>query len=224
MKTIAYLPFLTASTLEAAQFQNLNFESANTNGLTVVNGDLQGRPDQLIPSWSVGAGATPLTSVLYNARNLPFLESGGPNIFDRFYSVPTLGGSFTLQLYQQGGGPLFIEQQAEIPSGAVALVYTYQGLPFMPSIDGVDLPPPLQIFAETPSTVAVDVTSFSERSGTLRFTAARDVFGNFPGKHDIDNIAFLVPEPSHLQLALLGGAVFGILAVAKRVRRSRAKC
>ena len=95
-----------------------------------------------------------------------------------------------------------------------------RGLPFAASINGIDV---TSEFANPgrPTTRFADISMFSGQNVELKFRTSQTSLSGMTGTHDLDSIAFLVPEASSLALLSVGGLslLAGWLWRTRRARR-----
>jgi len=195
---------LTGTVGLGAEFQNLGFEEASTNNLTVV---YPGNPivgygpaAEFLPGWT-------LEPALHRGGSLePILwldvvpvGGGFASIYD--HNVPygyagMIDGNYELAFWPRFDPqlvPFTISQAGTIASDAVKLTYWSVGS-FDVRING-------QLI------VGGDVSAYAGREVTLSFTTVPP--GAFPPYWLLDNIRFvMIPEPSSAVLLGLGGLVF----------------
>jgi len=227
--TLCFCVVFTTLRSFAAPFQNLGFEDANTSAAVFVGQDLMASPADLVPGWQVFRDGISLDLVGYNQGSVPFFENspGGPLIFDSNYEFRVgvdgpdpIEGRFTFRIHETGRGPSLapsfsIVQRGDIPIDARFLYYTYRHRPFEVTVNGVILTPPSQNSLSRPTTVALDISSFAGQNVELRFRATHPFLPEF-GPHDLDSIAFVIPEASTVVLFS-----FGLLALTARFWRRR---
>lgn len=200
----------------AAPFQNLDFESANTNHLVPCGIDniSSGPLNELLPGWQVKA---PSPGHWLNNQLWLNVFAPGPgffSLFDRNYH-PDLRpidrfpvyGNFSFAM-NPDFGPFSLSQVGDVPVGVSAISFVSYERPvslFIDShaiaLDSVEIP--VEPFVEHPRfQVTADVSEFAGKEVELKF-----VTGN-AGWYGLDNITFLsVPEPSTWALIACGSAV-----------------
>ena len=225
-----HLLFLLIGALEgnAAPFENLDFEQAITNSLTYdrrLNG-LVGSVQDLLRGWQLFQGTNLLTSVGYNLDLLSFFGYQAGSIVGG-ESGRSIQGSYSLSLYIPGRGgtivePFYLSQRGDIPADAKFLAFTYRDLPFAVSINGTQVTPfGIPGGFTSPRTFFVDISRFAGQEVELGFTTIGTPTSGATGSHDLDAIAFLVPEPSAWALLSLGGGALLWFRTQPRLRRSR---
>ncbi|MCI0532226.1 MAG: hypothetical protein L0Y74_09820 [candidate division Zixibacteria bacterium] len=208
MKIVSLMAFFSISTvIHSAPFQNLDFESARTNSLTLSplsTFDYEGPTADLLPGWQLFFDSEPITSVGFNFSADPFLErrvsmisSEGPN---SLLGNP-IEGKYSPVFWP--GEPFSLVQIGEIPLEAQRLEFTYRELPFAVSINGLNLSPAAQNIANSPYGLraTVDISQFAGQNVELKFTTSSGPFGP-SGFHEIDSIRFVPPEPSGTKLRI----------------------
>jgi hypothetical protein len=199
------------TSLQAGAFTNLDFESANTNNLTVMS-DIyySGTTKDLIPGWTLkDKNGVEMTTIFYNSETpggLPhaFLVTDGGLLdpVDGKYAFIMVGGA---------ADPLFLSQTGTIPNDSKYINFTSHDHVSL-SIDGTPLQiNEVQIWVDNPFNPRkfkyqawADITAYAGQEVALSFGS--DSFGCGP-----DNIQFtttVVPEPSTVVLFGLGGLAF----------------
>lgn len=203
----------------AAPFQNLNFDAANTNTLTVQPGPIfrgTGPAEDLLPGWALARGATPQPTL---GLNLSLLSPGYATIISadqsELFDIP-VEGAYALYLVGAPGDleSFSLSQRGELPGDAQLLTLRYSGFPFNLTVDGVDLQPASQ----TSTSQVFDISEFSGQIIDLTLTALGPLMPMEPGTSSIDSIAFIVPEPSIVTLTVLG--IAGLLLSSRARRRA----
>jgi hypothetical protein len=201
---------ISISLARSAPFQNLDFEMARIESLTPVPGfgfEYQGPTEDLLPGWQLFFGTEPRATLGFNLSGDAFddqrvkLVSENPDPNGRRGNP--LEGKYSL-FFWPGLDPQFVlTQTGEIPPDAKSLEFTYRQLPFAFSINGLTLSP-VRFGAPFGETVAMDVSQFAGQTVELKIATSAGPFGP-SGFHELDDIAFVVPEPSVLTLVGIGG-------------------
>jgi hypothetical protein len=228
-KLLRLLPIiLVVATAKGAPFQNMNFESANTNSLMPFPGfgfDYGGPTSDLLPGWQLFLGTQMVTSIGFNLSDDAYGRVGATMVSSEPPYWPPFGApiegkySVAFRVGIVGGGfeQWSIVQQGDVPPDARFLEFRYGELPFAVSVNGVNLSP--SFFPIIPR---VDVSQFAGQTVELRLTTAPGIFGS-GGDHILDAITFVVPEPSVLTLLGVGSCVWVGAVLAKRRRRHRTR-
>ena len=99
----------------------------------------------------------------------------------------------------------YLSQRAEIPAGAQLLTFTYNGRPWIASINGQDVTPTNAFPSVVPTTLMGDISQFAGQTVDLTFRTTPPVpVGGGESAGQIDAIAFVVPEPSTFALFIVG--------------------
>jgi hypothetical protein len=223
------LALVLCAQLNGAVFRNLNFEEANTAAVVPtppkLGGGGTGPTAELLPGWQVFRGGTAVTTVGFNLFTSMFAREGGVSLTGSEF-LPAIAGRFSLDLNVPSEfinpNPLSIGQRGDIPSEVRFLTYTYRDQPFIASINGVDLIRDFQN-AGLPSTSLIDISKFAGQTVDLFFRPARGTTGNQVGRHTIDSIGFVVPEPSTYALMIVGSVFLGARWFRAQFNRKTAK-
>jgi PEP-CTERM motif len=197
--------------LNAAPFQNLDFEQATTNTLTIVpmSSSGFGPISDLLPAWQGFDGNRPLSTIGYNVS----LAYNPVLLFGPEDHVTVISGRYSVLLNSlasaSGGGPT-IAQTGDVPSDAAYLIFDERGQsthPFTVSINGQVLPNVLPPFPS--GSEAFDVSRFDGQTVELRINTDLNQVPGISGGGIIDNIRFIsVPEPTTLGLLFMAGGFF----------------
>ena len=209
---------LWTTTCLGGQFQNLDFDSADTRGIAIGPDGVQrgvAAINELLPGWSLTRGTAPQSTLGLNLNLLTYgygtLVSADRS--DEFgYAVE---GGYALYLVGTPGNqePFALSQRGEIPSDAQWLSYKYGGYAFLLEIDGTTLTPQIH----TTSMEAFDVSPFRGQDVELTLRPTGPLMPTSAGSSFIDTVAFTIPEPSTVALTVLGCA----FVAAEVTRRKR---
>ncbi len=202
--------------IEGAPFQNLGFEEANTNGLSL---GAVGPIAQLLPGWQLFRGNEAFTSIGYDAFEVPRESINDDHVFPR-----PLEGQFSLQLYPDHTLNYFLVQRGTVPADARTLSLTYSGWPWVASINGEDVTPQNRPITFGPFSVSGDVSKFAGQTVDL---VLRTSFSSIPtvgDAYELDAIRFSVPEPCTALMGLAGTALVLAARLLKRRGSSNANC
>ena len=227
------LPVIKA---QAAAFQNLDFDSANTSNLIprVPPGNPpfqnvgSGSPADLIPGWLVLLGTDPYSNLYW--LNLNSVGGALVSIYDRnnFLYVPSVHvpvqGAFSFALWPSSvGPPLSLIQVGDVPAGAQSIHFTSFGAGVQLFVNESLVPliytyGPPGISPDTrAASVEGDVSAYAGQTMELKFTSL-PILGTGANLNGLDGIYFSpVPEPKAWVLFGVGVFSFGI------IRRSRVK-
>ena len=207
MKLVSALALLSvcAALAKAAPFENLGFDLANTNSLTVTPGmglTGTGSAEDLLPGWQLFKGGIPQTTL---GLNLSLLSGGYATLISADqgqYFGWNVEGAYALDLVGSAGNQdLFsLSQRGDIPADAQWLSYRYSGYPFLLTINGTNLQPAQQ----SPNSEAFDISAFRGQTVDLKLTVLGPAMPTEPGSSIIDSVAFTIPEPSTWVLVTLG--------------------
>jgi hypothetical protein len=199
----------------AAPFQNLGFDQARTNTLSPDPGPILrgiGPTEDLLPNWELTRGGIPQPTMGLNLDLLSFgyatLISADQSGFFRF----PVDGAYALRLVGTPGNqePFALSQRGDFPADALFLSYRYSGFEFALTLNGT----PIRPVIETSTLQAFDISQFAGQTVDLQLTAQGPLMPNQAGISYIDSIAFVIPEPSTLALAILGS--LGLFAAHRR--------
>jgi hypothetical protein len=208
---------LGASLAQAAPFENLGFDLANTNTLSPAPGSPlrgTGPTEDLLPAWQLLRGTTPQPTLGFNLSlstlGYATLISADQSDFFGF----NVEGKYALHLVSVPGNvELFtLVQRGEVPAEARILTYKFSGAPLALTVNGADLQP----LADSPSAAAFDISSFAGQTVDLKLTLLGPAMPNEPATTFVDSIAFGIPEPTALALMAMGTLV---LCLGVRLRR-----
>jgi hypothetical protein len=191
--------------VQAAPFENLGFDLANTNRVTVTPGAAfagTGPTEDLLPGWQLFKGTVPQTTL---GLNLSLLSGGYATLISADqgqYFGWTVEGSYALDLFGSAGDqdPFSLSQRGDIPADAQWLCYRYEGYPFLLDINGTEL----QSARQSPNSEAFDISAFRGQTVDLRLTVLGPAMPSEAGYSVVDSIAFTIPEPSTWVLISLG--------------------
>jgi hypothetical protein len=209
---------LTLIPIDAAPFQNLGFDLANTNNLVVDPGSPfhgTGSTQDLLPGWELTKGGVPQTTL---GLNLSLLSLGYATLISydqsQYFGLP-VEGAYGLQLVGSAGNqdPFALSQRGDVPSDTQLLTFRYDGFPFLLSINGTPLTPTTQ----SSTLEAFDVSAFAGQTVDLTLSPLGPAVPTQGGSSYIDSIAFAVPEPAIcVLLALASPAVWWAAARRRR--------
>jgi hypothetical protein len=205
----------------AASFQNLNFDSANTNNIFDSSGagHYAGLMTELMPGWTLVGGTDVAIFVGFN-RSQP--GSGYATIISPTYvnAYPVIGPySFAmLPKYDVQGTfvPYSLSQSGTMPADAKSIHFLSYGAPVQLGVNGSLVP---VAYAQRPSDpawnglipvfdAAADISPYAGQSVELKFTTL--LIPNYQGLNGLDQISFseiAIPEPSTLALLLSGALI-----------------
>jgi uncharacterized delta-60 repeat protein len=177
---------ISAHLLRAASFQNLGFDSANTNNLT---SGFWGKPQNVLPGWTIspaqqtiGVDAITVGSGFVNLSSSPPAEG---RFFLDFFGPPGPGEQWTLS------------QTGDIPEGARQVHFISSDAHVSLTVNGVDVPlvflPRTIDAAHEVNDVFGDVSGFAGQKVNMAFTTEIT-----QGRLDagLDSITFVVPQPA----------------------------
>jgi hypothetical protein len=218
MKTILFSLILLTQPIAAisASFQNLGFDSANTNNLSCfATGsppyvDCRGLANELLPAWQLSYGNNPFTFI--NVNLVATGLGGVASLYDaRQTFLPTFG-MYSLGLYP--GPDIFTHvytpqsliQVGDVPADALSIHFINYGSPFELRANNIMVPliyqygPPTQFPDQRLAQVAGDISQFAGMNVELKFITL-DVPNSVV--NGIDSITFsseAIPEPGILSL------------------------
>ncbi len=208
-----YLVALASSSVNAADFYNLDFDQANTNHLIDPNGfanEKIGTAMDLLPGWSLLVDGSPYTgSVFYKSLrigqpNIEYFPTPGDYAHDYFF---TYGADFS----QPNQHAWSMYQVGTIPAGAWQLL-TFGGATLY--LNGVQQP---RITLDGFNQFVFDVHEWAGMEVKLEFRNFQNPGGPYGGFR-LDIFGFTTPEPSEWALLAVGGA---LTAWAVRHRAAR---
>jgi hypothetical protein len=125
-------------------------------------------------------------------------------------------GKYALYLVGSPGNqdPFSISQRGDVPDDARLLTFQYSGYGFLVTANNKALSATLT----TPTMQAFDISAYSGEAIDLKITALGPLMPTQSGSSFIDSIAFTVPEPSSLLLAVIGLSGT-LLALWRRIPR-----
>ena len=204
----------------AAPFQNLGFEEANTNSLVFLPGGFFsvegiGPISDLLPGWQLFLNTNQVTILGFNHYVTTAFENRHSLVNTN--ARPSMEGRYMLYLHRPSAlDNYYLSQRGDIPAEARFLTFTFRDRPFAVTINGEQLTgDPFQLPSESASTVQVDVSRFAGQTVELTFRTSYYLLPG-GGDHELDAIAFIVPEPTTLAFVAVGIAV-----LACRWRRHR---
>jgi hypothetical protein len=219
--TILYVLGIVSSPASAAQFQNLGFDTAQTN-ITVPlppdQGVGYGPAADLLPDWQLFQGTNQVSSIGYDLNPISL---GVASLYDanpQGFPAP-VSGAYSLGLYPGYNllfqyQPFSLVQSGEIGANIQSIRFINFGSPFELQVNGVSIP---LIYEYQPgngnldtrlAVVTGDVIQFAGQQVTLKFTTL-DVPGS--AVNGLDNLEFstqIVPEPAAPLLLLVGLTAF----------------
>jgi hypothetical protein len=195
----------------SAPFVNLGFDEANTNNVSFTAGAPYPTGDgpitDLLPGWSLFHDGTPLTSLILNS--FPFGAGEYATLLARGDPPATgfeIEGPYALRL--NGGYRLL--QEGDVPEGAQLIGYSFFSSYVPMSVNGEALPTidPFYVVSGQRATNYLDISKYAGQTVQLEF-----------GVGTFDSIFFVVPEPSTYALFGVGGFVFSLSWIRRRLRR-----
>jgi hypothetical protein len=219
-----FLLLLLGTAVESAPFQNLGFDSYDTNSSLLPGWHINNPIFNVPPNTSQGTfiGVNQVTlglnyHTLYDGNILPGVG----------YAFPAFG-KYSLGFWPgiDGSGvytPYSLSQTGDVPPDAMSIHFIDFGGPFELRINGSVVPliynyPPSLIKGDysTPVNVYGDVSMFAGQSVELNFTTVQDLPYQLNGIDDISFSSQIAPEPTTWLLFGLGG--LGLLARRKIFR------
>jgi hypothetical protein len=213
------------TTVRAAEFTNLDFESANLPFIPLDDFGTWQPVSLAMPGWNIFIGSSSFDQVLHNNSTA---GSAAVWIYGPATRARILEGNYSVVLTPGAGlagepASVSIAQTGIIPAEVNTLQFLAYASAFHPTIrdyfgvyiDGqrLQLSPAFDQPGSITATFTTDVSAFAGREVTLQFTSFPLV--GYPNSLTLDNIAFInVPEPS--TWALLG---LGALALVSRLER-----
>lgn len=217
---------LSADTVNAQSFLNLNFETANVSASPAEFFPNYVSVGTALPDWTAYLGANQQTQVGYNApaNSTASITLIGPswNSADvGRYGVGIIDGNYSVDL-QTGLDPngttldnVLIEQYGTVPSTSQSLLFkAFETTPLTVSFNGNALAP-VALSTGTSSDglpytlYGVNISSLANQSGELEFTADFNGSFNYVVLDDISFSTTAVPEADVAVLTGIGGLVFG---------------
>jgi hypothetical protein len=221
MKRLALVAILFGATgvTEAAPFQNLGFDDADTNKVVeVITGPVPyvlGRAQDFLPGWQrsppppqewVGIDQFPEFQIGYGYATL-FADHG---------EYPPVEGRFSLDLFADGGSPWTLSQTGDIPLEARTVNFLGYNAHFALSLNNIDIPlvyvphllvlTPLGLppgYSKEINDVYGDISAFAGKTVTLKLTTLIDPNSALEPDAGLDSIRF-VTFPSKLAVNLFG--------------------
>jgi len=207
-----------------AAFQDLNFDSANTNNIFDGSGfgDYYGLNADLIPGWQLFEGTVPVGPIGFN---LTLPGSGYTTILSPDFGAhaPVVGlYSFAMlpRFDVQGRfDAISLAQSGDVPPDARSIHFLSYGAPLQLEISGLLVPLLYTPISPQPGwnrsipvfDAAGDVASYAGQNVELKFTTL--LIPNYQGLNGLDEIAFSpmpIPEPGTFVLFSLGCAIWGV--------------
>ena len=227
--TLLFVLGIASNFASAAQFQNLDFDAAQTNitvSLPPDQGVGYGPAADLLPGWQLFQGTDQVLSIGYNLNPISL---GVASLYDansQGFPAP-VSGSYSLGLYPGYNllfqyQPFSLVQSGEIAANVQSIRFVNFGSPFELQVNGVTIPLTYEYQVDTgnPDTrlavVTGDVIQFAGQPVTLKFTTL-----DMPGSvvNGLDDIQFSLqpaPEPTVTTFFL-----FGLCAMGLACRRRR---
>lgn len=209
----------------AGPFQDLNFDSANTNTVVDIGGGgfYYGPNSDLIPGWQLLRGSTLDGPIGFN---LSLAGTGYTSVFSpSFVNHAPVIGSYSFGMVPEAHGgtflPFSLSQSGDLPPDVKSIHFLSYGAPLELQVNGSLLSlsyapiasqsgwnPAIPVFD-----AVGDISSFAGETVELEFTTLQSPLG-YNGLDEIYFSTIAVPEPSTLMLFSLGG-----LALFARRRR-----
>ena len=219
------------SRIQAAPFQNLDFDSANTGSLIPVPGVVSynppyqnvgyGTPADLIPGWQVLLGTSPYPDLYWLNLNsvggaLVSIYDGNNFLYDPRVHVP-VQGTFSFALWPGSGiPPLSLVQTGDLPADARSIHFTSFGAGVQLFVNDSLVPltyiygPPTISGNTRLASVEGDISAFAGQTVELKFTSL-PILGTGANLNGLDSIYFSpVPEPGTFALLVTGILALGI--------------
>ncbi len=226
-----FTTLLALSSGEAAVFQNLNFENANTNTITDLGfGAHYGPIADLMPGWTLLRGSNTVTLVGFN--NVP-PGAGYATIFSPTFDAPVIGRySFAMVPLYDVRGTLFIpftlSQSGDLPAEVKQIRFLSLGGPV--ELDVNDSPisltyTPVPVQPGWNGAIPVfeaegDISPYAGLTVELKFTTL--LTPDYLGATGLDEITFSsVPEPGPVTLLAAGLAALALFRITPGSRRRR---
>lgn len=205
--------FALVRNVSGQAFTNLDFEDATITPTTVDNFGSFATAAQCFPGWTVGYGV-----VFYNDLSLgsPAIDLMGPDFPNAVNYTPLQGCySVLLQYFGYAGPPPSLSQTALVPGNAqsVSLLVAAGTSPAdaVVTMNGVTIP----LVSESGGRLAGDISAYA---GTVaQLTISTSSSEDWLYFDDIQFSSSPVPEPSILDLCVLGGFLFGLGSLRKLI-------
>ena len=212
--TVVLLLLMAGDASFSAQFQNLGFDTANTNNLSGIPGHAPAA--EMLPGWQLETPEGKTASVGYNffpiGLNLAIL-------YDASMPQPPLFPieiKYSLGLWPEFDKPFSLIQSGEVPLNAKTIQFLNFGGQFELRANDI-LVPLIYVYpeayfpgqADQPIDVFGNIASFAGQNVELKFTTIQRTVGPFV--NGIDSIVFSpenIPEPTTWGLLVLGGLIF----------------
>ena len=210
----------------AAALQNLGFDSAITNTITVDQGVSYGPVSDLLPGWQLFQGSNQVSSIGYDLNPIGL---GVASIYDassQGFPAP-VSGKYSLGLYPGYNllfdyQPFSLVQTGDIGANIQSVRFINYGSPFELRVNGtpISLTYEYQPGNTDPDTrlavVTGDLSAFAGQTVQLKFTTLDMAGSVVNGLDDLQFNAQVAPEPHATVVLLLG---MGFLAFESRRRR-----
>ena len=210
---------LGSAVCHAASFQNLNFDSANTNNVVPIGIDGRvGPTSELLPNWQLTVTGTAITPIGFN---LTAPGSGYATIISPTYinNYPVVGAySFAMHPKYDVQGtfvPYSLAQTGDLPADTKSIHFLNYGAPVQLGVNGSLVPVAYMQRLSQPGwnglipvfDAVADMSPYAGQTVELKFTTLRTP--NYQGLNGLDEIFFsdiAIPEPDTLAVLILGGA------------------